>query len=59
MPENESRLIRAIEDRASRRFGELARDLVYAESKNKELALAEVDYQRSLCEACLDSRSVR
>lgn len=59
MPENESGLIRAIRDRASRRWGEMACELARAESKDKELVLAEMDYQRSLVAACLDCQRIK
>ena len=47
-------LIRVIEARATRRVGRLAADLVRARSEDKELVLAEMDFERWLAESCLD-----
>ena len=52
-------LIQAIEENAMRRVGNLANQLVHADSRVKELTLAEIEFQRFLAESCLDCRAVR
>ena len=47
-------LLRGIEAKATRRTGRLASELVRARSKDKELILAELEYQRWLAETCAD-----
>ena len=50
-------LLRGIEAKATRRTGRLASELVPARSKDKELILAELEYQRWLADACGDCLS--
>ncbi len=47
-------LLRGIETQATCRTGRLASDLVRARSEDKELILAELEFQRWLADACLD-----
>ena len=54
MEDLENLLLRTIEARAWRRTGQLAADLVHGDSRDKELTLAELEFQRFLAEACLD-----
>lgn len=56
MDDLESLLLAAVEERATRRIGKLAADLVRADSREKELTLAEIEFQRFLTEACLNCR---
>jgi hypothetical protein len=48
------RLLRGIEAKAKRRTGRLASELVRAQSKDKELILAELEFQRWLTDTCGD-----
>ena len=48
-------LLRGIEAKAARRTGRLASELVRARSRDKELVLAELEYQRWLADTCGDS----
>ena len=53
-------LIEDIEQRACRRIGQLAKDLVLAKPQEKEVVLAELQFERWLadsCRQCLESRS--
>ena len=59
MDENKNALLRAIEGRAVRRLGRLAGELVRARSEDKELILADLEFQRFLAESCLDCRDVK
>ena len=59
MDELKDLLIEAIGEQATRRVGDLASQLVHADSRHKELTLAEIEFQRFLAEACLDCRDVR
>ena len=59
MDENKNALLRAIEARAVRRLGRLAGELVRARSEDKELMLAELEFQRFLAESCLDCHHAR
>ena len=45
-------LLRRIEAKATRRTGRLASELVWARSKDKELILAELEFQRWLADTC-------
>ena len=45
-------MLRAIEAQAYRRTGELAGELVRVEQEDKELVLAELDFQRWLADSC-------
>ena len=56
MDDLEDLLISAVEERATRRIGKLAADLVCAESREKDLTLAEIEFQRFVAEACLSCR---
>ena len=47
-------LLRGIEAKATRRTGRLASELVRAQSKDKELILAELEFQRWLADTCGD-----
>ncbi len=47
-------LLRGIEAKATRRTGRLTSELVRARSKDKELVLAELEYQRWLADTCGD-----
>ena len=47
-------LLRGIEAKAMRRTGRLASELVRARSRDKELVLAELEYQRWLADTCGD-----
>ena len=47
-------LLWEIEAKATCRTGRLASDLVRARSKDKELILAELEFQRWLAAACFD-----
>ncbi|MGD2109321.1 MAG: hypothetical protein PVI86_08000 [Phycisphaerae bacterium] len=59
MDDLEDLLISAVRERATRRIGTLAAELVHADSGDKELTLAEIEFERFLAEACLDCHSVR
>ena len=52
MTDLENMLLQAIEARAWRRTGRLAADLVPANSRDRELTLAELEFQRFLAESC-------
>ena len=52
-------LVQAIEEHAMCRVGNLASQLVHTDSRDKELTLAEIEFQRFLAESCLDCRDVR
>ena len=54
MEELENLLLRTIEARAWRRTGQLAADLVRSDSRDRELTLAELEFQRFLADVCLD-----
>ena len=58
MREDKNVLLRAIEARAARRLGRLAGQLVRAESEDKELILADLEFQRWLAESCLDCQRI-
>ena len=47
-------LLRGIEAKAARRTGRLASELVRARSRDKELILAELEFQRWLADTCGD-----
>ena len=47
-------LLRRIEAKATRRTGRLASELVRAQSKDREVVLAELEYQRWLADTCGD-----
>ena len=59
MREDKNALLRAIEARAARRLGRLARELVRSRSEDKELILADLEFQRLLAESCLDCHEVK
>ena len=53
-----NRRLEAVETRAMRRVGRLARELITANPLDKEAALAALDFERWLaetCSACLNS----
>ena len=52
-------LLRGIEAKATRRTGQLASELVRARSRDKELILAELEFQRFLAGSCLDCHEVK
>ena len=52
MPDMKDLLIRKIENRAYRRIGQLAGELVRARSQEKEVVLAELQYERWVAESC-------
>jgi len=45
-------MLQAIEAQACRRTGQLAGDLVRVQQEDKELVLAELDFQRWLADSC-------
>jgi len=47
-------LLRGIEAEAACRIGRLASELVHARSRDKELILAELEFQRWLADTCSD-----
>ncbi len=49
-------LLAVVEAKARRRTGQLACDLVRATSANRELVLAELQFERWLAESCRDCR---
>ena len=52
--------IEDIEERACRRIGQLAGELIRAKSEEKEVVLAELQFERWLadsCRQCLESKS--
>ena len=57
MPSTKGQQLRRVEAKATGRTGRLAAELVQAQSKDRELILAEMEYQRWLagtCGDCLD-----
>ena len=57
MPNTKGQQLRRVEAEATCRTGRLAAELVQAQSKDRELILAEMEYQRWLagtCSDCLD-----
>ena len=48
------RLLLGIEAKATRRLGRRAAELVHARSEDKELILAELEFQRWLADTCGD-----
>ena len=59
MDEDKNALLRAIQARAVRRLGRLAGELVRAGSEDRELILADLEFQRFLAESCLDCHDVK
>lgn len=55
----EDLLLRLIEARAWHRTGHLAAELLRADPHDKELTLAELEFQRFLAEACPDCQGGR
>ena len=58
MGEDKNALLRAIEARAARRLGRLAGKLVRAEPQDKELILADLEFQRWMAESCPDCQQI-
>ena len=54
MRDSKERLLRGVEVQATSRTGRLASELVQARSKDKELVLAELEFQRWLADTCGD-----